>query len=73
MTNDPTVADTYLSRDKWVAARARELGLDPCMAETGHPSWAGFRGDVSRFLWRLKPDGAAALARGESLASAHFL
>jgi hypothetical protein len=75
MTKAPGFEDVFLHQDKWVAARAKQLGLDPKYAKTGHPAWAGFRGSVTLFLWRLRPEGAAVmLSRGAcALTRAHFL
>ncbi len=73
MVAAPGFDDSYLHQDKWIAARARKLGLPPKWSRTGHPGWEGFRGDVSLFLWRLRPEGAQGLKSGQTLSKSDFL
>lgn len=65
--------DVYLHEDAWVQARATQLGLPAHLAQTGFPHWAGYRGYVSLFLWRLTEEGATQLKHGLPLTAEHFL
>jgi hypothetical protein len=73
MTRSPGFEDVFLWEDAWISARGRQLGLPHALAKTGHTNWAGFRGQVSAFLWRLTPKGADHIRAQVALTAADFL
>lgn len=73
--------DIFLSEDYWIRQRFSELiqsskiltsrQLENYIAK--FPNWVGQKTLISRFLWRIKPEGIMALLNSESLTREHFL
>ena len=70
--------DLFLCEDLWIRKRLSELVLsDDVMSQKKCNEislcWKGHRTNVSKFLWRIKPEGILALKNGDDLNKNHFL
>jgi 3-methyladenine DNA glycosylase/8-oxoguanine DNA glycosylase len=70
--------DIFLAEDYWIRKRLSEivnsakiLSIKEC--NTLSNQWAGYRTDVSKFLWRIRPEGCIALRNNIDLCREHFL
>lgn len=70
--------DIFLSEDFWIRSRLSELynyNYVITIKESNDISiqWKGYRTNVSKFLWRIKPEGIEALKNKDLLIKEHFL
>lgn len=70
--------DLFLYEDLWIRKRLSELissdvilSKKECNQISLH--WKGYRTNVSKFFWRIKPEGITAFKNGENLDENHFL
>lgn len=70
--------DIFLYEDLWIRKRLSELlscdkTLSPKECNQLSSSWKGYRTLVSKFLWRIKPEGITAIKNNKILKENHFL
>jgi len=70
--------DVFLFEDLWIRKRMTELirgDIVLTQTECNEHSkiWKGYRTQISKFFWRIKPEGIIALLSDEELTCDHFL
>lgn len=70
--------DIFLSEDLWIRKRMTELTENDIVltqkeCEIESKIWRGYRTQISKFFWRIKPIGITALLNNEELNYDHFL
>lgn len=70
--------DIFLSEDLWIRKRVTELTENDTVltqkeCENASKNWSGYRTQVSKFFWRIKPSGITALLNNDELNYDHFL